>query len=89
MLKIELDAQANKNTGCLCQLMGSEADITYETILALGAIYAAVRDEFSPLGASAFRHFITKAVLDPASPVWTTETKNCEKLAFRMPGGKP
>lgn len=76
MLKVEIDRKDGRKTGS-CQLMGSEKEIAEETLDALGTIYAAIRGEFDPA--------FMLAVLDPSSPVWTTQPAGGEKVVFRPP----
>ena len=84
MLKVEIDRKDGRKTGS-CQLMGSEKEIAEETLDALGTIYAAIRGEFDPALMLAFRQYLTLAVLDPSSPVWTTQPAGGEKVVFRPP----
>lgn len=78
------DPKDGRKTGS-CQLMGSEKEIAEETLDALGTIYAAIRGEFDPAFMLAFRQYLTLAVLDPSSPVWTTQPAGGEKVVFRPP----
>lgn len=88
MIKVEIDQRDGK-TVASCDLMGSEGDIVYEVLQALGIIYAAVKGEFSPAFLYAFRQYLVAAVLDPTSPIWTTNPKGENKVVFRMPEGQP
>ena len=84
MLKVEIDRKDGRKTGS-CQLMWSEKEIAEETLDALGTIYAAIRGEYDPALMLAFRQYLTLAVLDPSSPVWTTQPAGGEKVVFRPP----
>lgn len=88
MLRVEIDKKDWKVVGS-CDLMGSEGDIAYEVLQALGTIYAAVKGEFSPAFQYTFRQYLVAAVLDPTSPIWTTNPKGGNKVVFRMPEGQP
>lgn len=88
MLKVEIGRSENGRKTGSCQLMGSEREIGSEVLDALGTIYAAMRDEFSPSFLEMFRRILIVAVLDPNSPVWTTRQGSGEKIVFRPPPRK-
>jgi len=88
VLKVEIDKRDGKTVGS-CDLMGSENEIAYEVLQALGTVYAAMKGEFGPAFEIAFRRYLVAAVLDPTSPIWTTSPKGGNKVVLRMPEGKP
>ena len=87
MLKVEIDKKDGKVVGS-CDLMGSEGEIAYEVLQALGTIYSAMKGEFGPSFQYVFRQYLVAAVLDPTSPIWTTNPKNGNKVVFRVPEGQ-
>lgn len=87
MLKVEIGLKNGKKTGS-CQLMGSEHEIAEEVLDALGTIYSAMQGEFDARYLLAFRAYLTTAVLDPSSPVWTTRPAGGEKVVFRPADGR-
>lgn len=88
MLKVEIGRSGNGRKTGSCQLMGSEKEIAEEVLEALGTIYSAIKGEFSPAYLMTFRAYLTAAVLDPSSPVWTTNPTGGEKVVFRPPDGR-
>lgn len=87
MLKVEIDRKDGKAVGS-CDLMGTERDIAYEVLQALGTIYSTMQGEFDARYLLAFRAYLTTAVLDPSSPVWTTRPAGGEKVVSRPPDGR-
>lgn len=85
MLKVEIGRSENGRKTGSCQLLGDEKEIAEDVLDALGTVYAAIKGEFGPGYLMAFREYLTLAVLDPSSPVWTTRPAGGQKVVFRAP----